>query len=170
MPTGTRSELVRRADRHTPLFGALDDLQGMRVLEQRLGGNASPQQARPAEGLLLLDDRDLESELSGSNRGDVAACPRTDHDDVVLVRHSWIDLFLQGGQRDKGRGRGLHAGRPRVRLRLTLEPADTRTQLAILVAQLPIRFGEAVEPPGHLPCPREGSKSDDECRAGRQPL
>ena len=69
----------------------------MRVLEQRLGGNASPQQARPAKRLLLLDDRDFESELSGPNCGNVAACARTDHDDVVFVRHALDRLFLQGG-------------------------------------------------------------------------
>ena len=59
---------------------------------------------------------------------------------------------------------------PGVDLRLTFEPGDTCTQLAVLIAQLPIRFGEAVEPAGYLACPCEGNKGDDEGRAGRQPL
>ena len=40
-----------------------DDLQRVRVLEQRLGGNAAPDQAGAAERLLLLDDGDLLAKL-----------------------------------------------------------------------------------------------------------
>ena len=59
---------------------------------------------------------------------------------------------------------------PGVDLRLTFEPGDTCTQLAVLIAQLPIRFGEAIEPSGHLPGPREGGQGDDEGCADRQPV
>jgi hypothetical protein len=45
----------------------------VRVLEQRLGGNAAPDQAGAAERFLLLDHRRLQSKLRRANRGDVAA-------------------------------------------------------------------------------------------------
>ena len=48
----------RRADRDAPFLRLLHDLQGVRVLEQRLGRNAAPQEAGAAERLLLLDDGD----------------------------------------------------------------------------------------------------------------
>ena len=50
----------RRSERDAPFLRVLDDLQRVRVLEQRLGRNAAPQQARAAERLLLLDDGDLQ--------------------------------------------------------------------------------------------------------------
>ena len=77
----------RRADRDAPLLRVLDDLQRVRVLEQRLGRNAAPDQARAAERLLLLDDGDLQAELRGADGGDVAAGAGADHDDVVFVGH-----------------------------------------------------------------------------------
>ena len=46
-----------------PFLGRLRDLERVRVLEERLGGNASPDQARAAERLLLFDDRHLQAEL-----------------------------------------------------------------------------------------------------------
>ena len=63
----------------------LHDLERVRVFEQRLGRNAAPDQAGAAERLLLLDDRDLKSELRGADRGHVAAGSGADHDDVEFV-------------------------------------------------------------------------------------
>ena len=59
---------------------------------------------------------------------------------------------------------------PSIRLRLDFEPADTRAQLPVVVAQLPVRFCEPVEPPGHLPGPHEGSQGDDDGRTAEEPL
>ena len=86
---------------HAPFLRVLHDLERVRVLEQRLGRNAAPYQARPAERLLLLDDRDRETELRGPDGGDVAARPCADHDDVVFLH----GLSLQRRQRDKIPGR-----------------------------------------------------------------
>src|SRR5438477_7613864 len=59
----------------------------MRVLEQRFGWNAAPQQARAAERFLLLDDGGLQSELRRADRRDVAARAGANHDHVVFVGH-----------------------------------------------------------------------------------
>ena len=103
------------ADRDAPLLRVLDDLQRMRVLEQRLGRDAAPQQARAAERLLLLDDGDLQTELRGADGGHVAAGAGADDDDVVFVQ---VSLSFQRGERDE-RGRrpaaaALGSARPRA--------------------------------------------------------
>ena len=66
--------------RDAPLLRVLHDLERVRVLEQRLGRNAAPQQAGAAERLLLLDDGDLQAELRGADGRDVAAGAGADHD------------------------------------------------------------------------------------------
>ena len=63
----------------------LHDLERVRVLEERLGGNAPPQQAGAAERLLFLDDRHFQPQLRRADRRDVAASARADHQDVVFV-------------------------------------------------------------------------------------
>ena len=73
-----------------PLLRVLDDLQRVRVLEQRLGRNAAPDQAGAAERLLLLDDGHLLAELRGADRGDVAARAGADHDDIVAFWHCGV--------------------------------------------------------------------------------
>src|SRR5262245_39401324 len=75
----------RIAARQAPLLRRLRDLQGVRMLEKRLRGNASPDEARAAERLLLLDDSHFHAELSGADRGNVAARAGANYDDVVLV-------------------------------------------------------------------------------------
>ena len=85
-------------DRHSPLFGVLDDLQRVRVLEQRLGRNASPDQAGAAERLLLLDDSDFLSKLRGADRGDIAASTCANHDDVVRIRQGVLLNILGSGR------------------------------------------------------------------------
>jgi hypothetical protein len=68
-----------------PLAGALGNLERVGVLEQRLGGDAAPDQAGAAERLLTLDDGHLEAQLGGANRSHVATRSRADHHHVVLV-------------------------------------------------------------------------------------
>ena len=76
-----------------PFLGALRHLQRVRVFEQRLGGNAAPDQAGAAERLLLLDHRDLEAQLRGANGRHVTAGPRANHYDVVFVRHKTLTRY-----------------------------------------------------------------------------
>ena len=91
----------------------LDDLQRVRVLEQRLGRNAAPQQARAAERLLLLDDGDFQPELRGADRGHIAAGAGADHDDVVFVGHGSSRVrrvSLAASTRTGGRSAVVRAG------------------------------------------------------------
>src|SRR4029079_7227930 len=69
-------EVQRRlcaAEADAPDVGVLRDLQRVRVLEQRLGRDAAPDQARAAEGLLALDDSRLQTKLPGTDSGHIAA-------------------------------------------------------------------------------------------------
>ncbi len=77
---------VPAGSRHAPLLGVLDDLQCVRVLEQRLRRNATPDEARAAERLLLLDHGYLHSQLRGADCGHVAARAGANHDDVISIR------------------------------------------------------------------------------------
>src|SRR5262245_40900286 len=74
----------RLAEREAPFLPVLRDLERVRVLEQRLGGDAAPVQARAAEDRRALDHGGLQSELRGPDRGHVAAGTGPDDDDVVL--------------------------------------------------------------------------------------
>jgi hypothetical protein len=58
----------------------------MSVFEEGLGGNAAHEQARPAERLLLLDDRDPEPELSGSDRRDIPARSGSNDNEIVFLQ------------------------------------------------------------------------------------
>ena len=97
-------------------------VQHLGGVEQRFGGDAAAQEAGAAETLVLLDAGDLEPQLPGTDRGDVAARSGPDHRDVVL-RH-----FPLLCRRARGSSLGLRAcqggrcgvARPRKR---TAEPA-----------------------------------------------
>src|SRR5439155_24771037 len=78
------------AERDAPVPGVPVGLQGVRMLEQRFGRDAAPQQARPAERPLFLDDGGFQPELRGANRGHIAAGPGADHNEVILPRHEWV--------------------------------------------------------------------------------
>ena len=65
----------------------LDDLQRVRVLEERLGRDAPPQQAGSAERLLFFDDSRLQPELRGTNGRHIAAGTGAYDDYVVFVGH-----------------------------------------------------------------------------------
>ncbi len=69
--------------RDAPLPGVPDDLERMRMLEQCLGRNASPDEAGPAEGLLFFDDGYFLSKLGAANRGNIAARTRADDHHVI---------------------------------------------------------------------------------------
>ena len=104
------------ADRQAPLLPVLRDLQRVRVLEQRLGRNAAPVQAGAAEHRRALDDRGLQAELRGADRGHVAAGARADHYDVVFVGHL-LSFFLMddSGTKDTdGVARRRDGARPRA--------------------------------------------------------
>src|SRR5262245_20010387 len=56
-------------------------------VEERLRRDAADVEARPAERRVLLDARDPHAELRGADRGDVAAGPGADDDEVETVGH-----------------------------------------------------------------------------------
>jgi len=57
----------------------------MRVLEQRLGRDAAPDEARASQRFLFLHDGDLLAELRAADRRHVAAGSSADDDDVIRV-------------------------------------------------------------------------------------
>ena len=75
------------ADRDAPFLDVLNDLERVRVLEQRLGRNAAPDQAGAAERFLLLDDRHLQSQLRRANGRDVPAGSCANDHDIEFARH-----------------------------------------------------------------------------------
>src|SRR6266853_920618 len=78
----------RFADRDPPFLRVLHDFQRMRMFEECLGGNASPEQAGAAQGLLFLDDSNFEPQLGGADGGHVPAGAGADDNDVIFVCHS----------------------------------------------------------------------------------
>src|SRR5262249_44246732 len=64
------------------LLGAVEGLEHLGRAQQRLGRDAAPVEADPAE-VLALDARGLEAELSAADRRDIAARARPDHDDII---------------------------------------------------------------------------------------
>jgi hypothetical protein len=79
---------ARAVDRQPPLLRALRDFQRVGVLEQRLCRNAAPDEARAAQRLLLLDDRDAQAQLGGADGRRVTTGAGADHHQVVFSRHS----------------------------------------------------------------------------------
>jgi hypothetical protein len=77
----------RRPEGDSPVFGVLNDFERVRMLEQRLGRNAAPQETRAAERFLLLDDRGSKAELRGADGGHVPARAGADHDYVIVLGH-----------------------------------------------------------------------------------
>ena len=61
-------------------------VQHLARAEQRLGRDAAPVEADPAQNL-PLDDRGLEAQLRCADRGDIAAGPGAEDDEVVGVSH-----------------------------------------------------------------------------------
>ena len=79
-----------------PVGGVLDDLERVRVLEQRLGRDAAPQQAGAAQRFLPLDDRRLQAQLRRADGRDVAAGPGANHDEVESLGHGGSQLLKDG--------------------------------------------------------------------------
>ena len=108
-------------DLDAELVGGLHVVQALDAPDERLGGDAAPVEARSAQ-VLLLDDDHLRAELGGTDRGDVPARSRADHDKVrieAVVRHSVLfglrrghrlNLVDQGLDRRLGHGRRSHQG------------------------------------------------------------
>ena len=74
------------ADLEAVVLGVLRIVQDLGAPEQRLGRDAAPVEADPAEHL-ALDDRCLQPQLRGADRGDIAAGARTEDDDVITFCH-----------------------------------------------------------------------------------
>lgn len=74
-------------------------LKDVRRVEERLGRDAADVQAGPAERAAGLDARDLEAELTGLDRCNVATGPASDDDNVVLAWGA-----QRGGRGSRGRG------------------------------------------------------------------
>ena len=81
------------------ILGVLHVVIDLRRAQQRLGRNAAPVEADAAE-IGALDDRGLEAELRGADRGDVAARAGADDDDVEGFGHwclRWGLLVVPAG-------------------------------------------------------------------------
>ena len=63
------------------ILGVLHVMEDFGRAQQRLGRDAAPVRADAAEEI-ALHDRGLEAELRGADRGDIAAGPGADDDDV----------------------------------------------------------------------------------------
>ena len=73
-------------DREPVVLGVLQVVEDLGRAQQRLGRDAAPVEADAAQ-IFALDDRGLEAELRRADRGDVAAGPGADDDDVEGVCH-----------------------------------------------------------------------------------
>ena len=157
-----------------PFLRRLRDLQRVRVFEQCLGGNTAPDQAGAAERLLLLDHRDLETQLRGANGGHIPAGARANHYDVVLVSHN-LSLSLElnavkltaslslgeGGSR--ARRSALRLGRRRRR-RIHL-----RLELTVIELQLPVHLGDLRQLPRGAARVGQRRQRHDQRRHGHDP-
>ena len=78
----------------------VDDLGGM---QQRLGGNAAHVEADAAQHGPAFDQRDLEAEIGGAERGGVATGPGAQHQQLrlAIVRHVGLERLrrLRRGRR-----------------------------------------------------------------------
>ncbi|CPU65290.1 Uncharacterised protein [Mycobacteroides abscessus] len=116
--TGDDAVLVRVDSRHVDaleraahaelraLAGAVGELGRV---EQRLGGDAPVVQAGAAEPA-RLDERDVETELGGTQRGGVAGAASAQDDDVEWCAGFGHVRLLQRGESESGRPR--HDGGP----------------------------------------------------------
>src|SRR5262249_6548412 len=80
-------------------------------------------------------------------------------------------LAFQRRQRHElGRGGLARRFRRRRHGGVGIEPGNARAELTELVAQLPVRLGEALETAGHAPGPNERREGKDERGGGNQPV
>ena len=92
--------------------GVLHVVEHLGRAQQRLGRDAAPVEADAAEQL-ALDDRGLEAELRRADRGDIAAGPGAEDDEVVGVRH-WTLRLAPLPLRERGWGEGANAKAERI--------------------------------------------------------
>ena len=69
-------------------------LEQVRGLQQRLRGDAADVEAGAAKRRTLLDDGDLEAELRGADRGDVATGAGADHDNIEGFVCHWRTVLI----------------------------------------------------------------------------
>ena len=99
------------AQANAPVGGVLHDLEGVRVLEQRLGRDAAPEQAGAAQSLLTFHDGRLEAQLRRADGRHVAAGAGANHDEVeslgpgIQCSSKMGCLNVSARQRDERRGR-----------------------------------------------------------------
>ena len=103
--------------------GVLHVVEHLGRAQQRLGRDAAPVEADAAEQL-ALDDRGLEPELRGADRGDIAAGPGAEDDEVVWVSHCF---FLR---RDRAAAGSLSSSATKV----NSPSATTRFRVAVALA------------------------------------
>ncbi len=77
------------------LVGGLHQVEDFRGTQERLGRDTAPIEADAAQRL-ALDNRGLQPKLAGPDRGDIAARPGTDDDEVEITGHcvslvGWVE-------------------------------------------------------------------------------
>ena len=158
----------RVSQRDAPVLGVLHHLEGVRVLEQRLGRDAPPQQAGAAQRLLFFDHGGLETELRGADRRHVPAGPGADYDHVIFLGHGMSRLSLQRREGDEVRRRRL--SRRLGRMLVEFEAVHACTHLPVLIPQFPVGFRQAFEAPALASRHEQRDTSQNQGRAGQQPM
>ena len=87
VPAGRHRRVVDdrlAGERQAVVLGVLDAVGERRRFEERLGRDAPAMEARPAD-LVLVDERDLQAELGGTERRGVPARARAEHDEIEVI-------------------------------------------------------------------------------------
>src|SRR5258705_2162914 len=155
--------------RDTPFLCVANHLERVRVLEQRLRGDAAPNQAGAPKRFLLLDNGNFLPELRAADCGDVPTGTGADDHHVVGVGHE-DSLSLQRCERNErvSPPRSFRVRLLRRRL-LAREPLKLNAQFAVLVLQLPVVLGQLLEAPGGAPRLGERGERKHERGASDEP-
>ena len=82
-------------DRHAEFAGTANAVQEAGRVQQRLGGNAPPVQARAAQFRVLFHHRHPQAQLPRPDSGHVAARAAANDDEVHLFRHQNLLLPIR---------------------------------------------------------------------------
>ncbi|KKM82346.1 hypothetical protein LCGC14_1320550 [marine sediment metagenome] len=85
--------IVDLIHRQTKILGAVHQVEHFGRAQQRLGGNAAPVKANAAK-VFPLYNRDLKAKLCAADSSDIAARPRTDHNQIKGFGSHGTDLAL----------------------------------------------------------------------------